>query len=65
MSGLDGFQLTAEIKSIRPETPVIIMTALSIPHLSKRVESLGASGLLYKPFEPDELLQVLKRLARG
>jgi CheY-like chemotaxis protein len=62
MSGLDGFQLTAEIKSIRPQTPVIIMTALSIPHLQEKVRNVGASGFLWKPFEPEDLRAALRRL---
>jgi CheY-like chemotaxis protein len=62
MSGLDGFQLTAQIKSIRPQTSVIIMTALSIPHLQEKVQGVGASGFLSKPFEPEDLLSALARL---
>jgi CheY-like chemotaxis protein len=65
MSGLDGFQLTAEIKSIRPEVPVIIMTALSIPRLREKVRSVGASEVLSKPFEPEELFNALRRAMRS
>ena len=65
MDGLDGFQLTAGIKSIRPQAAVIIMTAFSAPHLREKVQSVGASEFLCKPFEPEELLSALRRSLEG
>lgn len=61
MDGLDGFQLTAEIKSIRPQAAVIIMSAFSALYLCEKVKSVGASEFLQKPFEPEELLAALRR----
>jgi CheY-like chemotaxis protein len=61
IGGLDGFQLTAQIKSINPRAAVIIMTAFSIPHLREKVHNAGASEFLRKPFEPEELLVALTR----
>lgn len=61
MAGLDGFSLTAVIKSIRPEAPVIIMTGLINPELHEKAQDLGATAFLRKPFEPEELLVVLSR----
>lgn len=61
MDGLDGFQLTAEIKSIRPQAAVIIMSAFSAPYLCEKVQSVGASEFLRKPFEPEELFAALGR----
>jgi len=65
MDGLDGFQLTAGIKSIRPQAAVIIMTAFSAPHLREKVQGVGASEFLCKPFEPEELLAALRRSLEG
>jgi CheY-like chemotaxis protein len=61
IGGLDGFQLTARIKSIRRQAPVIIMTALGIPHIREKLQSVGVSEFLSKPFEPEELLAALMR----
>ncbi|MDH3445039.1 MAG: response regulator [Deltaproteobacteria bacterium] len=61
MDGLDGFQLTARIKSINPRAAVILMTAFSTPNLREKVQSVGASKFLCKPFEPEELLLALTR----
>jgi phosphoserine phosphatase RsbU/P len=62
MPGLDGFFLTAVIKSISPHSPVIIMTGLGDAELDRKAQDLGAA-LLRKPFEPEQLLVVLSHLS--
>lgn len=47
MPGLDGFSLIAEIKRIRPHTPVILMTAS--PNLMPLIIKSGAFGFMRKP----------------
>ena len=63
MPGLDGFYLTAVIKSINPQSPVIIMTGLGDAELDGKAQDLGVSALLRKPFDPEELLVTLSHLA--
>lgn len=63
MPGLDGFYLTAVIKSISPQSPVIIMTGLGDAELDGKAQDLGVSALLRKPFDPEELLVTLSHLA--
>lgn len=62
MPGFDGFFLTAVIKSISPQSPVIIMTGLGDANFDGKAQHLGVSALLRKPFEPEELLDVLNDL---
>jgi len=61
MPGFDGFFLTAVIKSISPESPVIIMTGLGDTELDRKAYDLGVSAFLHKPFEPEALLVALSR----
>ena len=61
MAGLDGFQLTAAIKSISPEAPIIMMTAFCSSKLRRKAQDVGAIAFLRKPFEPEELLAALRR----
>ncbi len=59
-----GLELIKTLKGIRPELPVIVLTAFgSVP---KAVECMkaGAYEFLEKPAEPDELLMVLQRALR-
>jgi CheY-like chemotaxis protein len=63
MPGFDGFFLTAVIKSISPQSPIIIMTGLSDRELDRQAQELGISALLRKPFDPEQLLVVLSHLS--
>jgi len=66
MEAMDGFQLCAAIRELRPDTPVIILSARREPRDRIRGLELGADDYLVKPFSPEELMarvrNVLKRL---
>ena len=44
------------------ETPIIVATASKDPELRTKALGLGASGLLRKPYDPDELLGVVQHV---
>lgn len=58
----NGVQLMQRWKSVRPETPFIIVTAYG--EVSSAVEAikLGAEDYLTKPLNPESLILLLKRL---
>jgi two-component system chemotaxis response regulator CheY len=64
MPGMDGMELIRAMQS-RPEhagTPVMFLTT---EREEKRVEEgrrAGAAGWIVKPFDPDQLLDVIERL---
>src|SRR4029434_6867637 len=62
MAGFDGFQLTAEIKSISPQAPIIMMTAFGTSELRQKAQAVGVSAFLRKPFETEELIVALRCL---
>ena len=41
--------------------PIIIFTASSDPTTNRKVQDSGADGYLIKPFDPEELLQTMKK----
>jgi two-component system, NtrC family, response regulator HydG len=59
--GTDGLELLAQSRAVRPDSPVIVMTAFS--GIDTAVESIrrGAYHYLTKPFKVDELLLFLRR----
>jgi two-component system response regulator HydG len=61
----DGFELLEEIKTLRPETAIVIMTALST--VSSAIDAMrsGASDYLIKPFAMEEITTVLQRAAQN
>lgn len=58
---MNGLMVLEEIKRLSPETEVIIITAFpSISHVVEAMK-LGASDFLVKPFNLDELVNILRK----
>ena len=60
MPEMDGIQTLKEIKKIRPEITVIIMTGYSVDEMVHRAIEEKASEIIYKPFEIDKVLGLIK-----
>ena len=62
MPGMDGVTFLKEIKTLCPETTILLMSAAA----DRRDEALrlGAWGFLEKPFTPEELAVILRRAIR-
>jgi len=59
MPGLSGLDLLPGLRTICPETPVILITAFGdVPTYMDAIEK-GAFAYIFKPFRMDELLQTL------
>jgi two-component system, NtrC family, response regulator len=61
MPGMDGIELLAKIKEIRPETMVILMTAYGTVKTAVKAMKLGAEDYLSKPIDVEELEVVLQK----
>ena len=62
MQPMDGFELLHNLKKKQNQIPVVMMTAYGT--IEKAVEAIrnGATDYLVKPFETDELIQLLEAL---
>lgn len=58
----NGVETLKEIKKINPQTIVILMTAYTAPDLIMEAQKAGAYECLMKPFHPERLLNIIKRL---
>lgn len=63
MPEMDGIQTLKEIKKIRPETTVIMMTGYSVDEMVHKAIEEKASEIIYKPFEIDKVLGLIKNTA--
>lgn len=61
MPGLDGLELIRQLRDAQPRLPVILMTAHGTTETAIEATKLGAYDYLLKPFEMDELLDMVGR----
>ena len=57
MPGMDGLTLIRQIKRLRPELPVIIITGFSTESSAIEAVNLGVAGYLTKPFRVPQVLE--------
>ncbi len=63
MPGVNGVEIIKILKEVRPELPIVVITAYVGHKLVQEAVGLGIEGCLYKPIEEDEMLSLLKTLA--
>jgi CheY-like chemotaxis protein len=51
MPGMTGLEMLPKVKAMRPEVPVIMITAYGDPETRRKAIEGGASGLLTKPID--------------
>ena len=51
MPGMSGLEMLPRVKALRPEVPVIMITAYGDPETKRKVIEGGAEGLLTKPID--------------
>jgi DNA-binding NtrC family response regulator len=61
MPGMGGVELLGEARELRPETPVVLMTAFGSIDSAVEAMRAGAFDYVTKPFKRDELLVTLER----
>lgn len=58
-----GLELVRYIKTeMEADTPVIIITGITLDETKSHAMELGAKGYLTKPFDPDEMLEMISSL---
>jgi CheY-like chemotaxis protein len=63
MPGMDGLSLLREIKTRRPELPVMMVTAYGDDERRRHAAEAGAHQFLSKPVDFDQLKEELRRIS--
>jgi DNA-binding NtrC family response regulator len=67
MPGMNGLEMLPKVKTVRPNVPVIMITAYGDEATRRKAAALGAAGLLTKPIDfgllREEIDQRLQRAA--
>jgi len=54
MPGMSGVEVLEDILEIEPEAKVIMVTAVEQDRINRQLLIMGAAGIIYKPFGPDD-----------
>jgi two-component system response regulator AtoC len=63
MPGMDGLELLTRVRAQRPGVPVILLTARGSERVAVRAMKAGAHDYLTKPYDVDELREIVARAA--
>jgi FixJ family two-component response regulator len=63
MDGMSGFELQERLVSDHRAVPIIFITAHDDARTRERIRTSGAAGYLSKPFDPQALLDAIRRVA--
>ena len=58
----NGLDMLAKLKRIAPQVKVLLVTGLRQETILAEAQRLGANGVLYKPFDTDDLLTAIERV---
>lgn len=63
MPGADGYDVAKQSKSLRPEVPVLLLVSTFEPFDEDEARKSGCDAFLKKPFDSQELQQLVERLS--
>ncbi|MBI1358448.1 MAG: response regulator [Acidobacteria bacterium] len=66
MPRMDGFELTSSLRALEGyrELPIVMLTSRAGEKHRRHAFELGVDAYLIKPFQPDQLVKTLERVAR-
>ncbi|WP_457599977.1 response regulator [Hydrogenivirga sp.] len=64
MPVMDGLTFLREFRATNKRTPVLMLTTETEAKKKEQAKSLGATGWIVKPFKPEDLVKVVKRVVR-
>ncbi|MBI4754605.1 MAG: response regulator transcription factor [Betaproteobacteria bacterium] len=65
LPGSDGISLMARMRELRPDLPVVILTASDDPATVQRAIDAGAAGFITKNVPNSQLIDALRRVLEG
>jgi CheY-like chemotaxis protein len=65
MPVMDGYELFRELKKLKPELPIIVSSGYGDTAVASRIAGGDVAGFLGKPYNFEQMQELLKRVAKG
>jgi len=65
MPGINGVETYKQVKELRPDATVMMMTAYSVEDLVAEALKEGAYGIMYKPLDVEKVIEFIERVEKG
>jgi len=65
MEEMNGLEVLANLRRVDPEAKVLVVSADIQTSTSQQAKAAGANGMLNKPFQKDQLLATVAKVASG
>ncbi len=62
LPGMNGVESFMEVRKFKPYARVVMMTGYSVQHLLSQAVAQGAWGVLHKPLDMTEILQMIEKV---
>ena len=62
MPGMDGMEVLRQVREIRPDIGIIMITAYGTIEVAVEAMKLGAVDFIQKPFSPEEIRELVSRV---
>ncbi len=62
MPGKNGVESFLEIRKLKPDAKVVMITAYSVEQLLEKAIRSGACGILHKPFDMEKATKMIEKL---
>lgn len=62
MPGINGVESFLEMRKIKPDARVVLMTGYAVEELLNKARQNGAAAIIYKPVAMDQLAETLEKL---
>jgi len=62
MPGMDGMEVLRQVREIRPDIRIIMITAYGTIELAVEAMKMGAVDFIQKPFSPEEIRELVSRV---
>jgi len=64
MPGMNGVEAFEEIRRVRPDAVVMMMTAFAVEDLVQKALNEGAYGIIYKPMDIDKIIAAIENVQK-